>query len=296
MNNTTVSNDADLVPLIHALATGFAGLFGAVSNAVAICVIAFSKPLRKPCYQLIAGASFGALVISLSYVSQAVMKLRSALGYSIEECLGWQCLLALGTASLFGVPFNAQVTCFVGLDRLVSLIAPIKYHSFGRRYVKFLLCLSAVVVLFQECVGFALSPLTKVVPCSALIEVIHSKFYAIYGGMNFLYCLANVIVYVAVLVVFHYRRAKVHATSYEYSNFMKQQTAIMPTIRLLMLLYLLFGVLPEILFNVGLKPQEGKWNASINTTVAYLKLCNCFVEVTALTLCCKKFRQCLKMK
>lgn len=284
---------------IFTIISGFClGVPGALCNILVIAVIVTSKPLRRPGFQLIAGGSFGALTVSIACLCNGIDKLKTFLNLNAAERTGLQCLLSGDVVSLFGIPYHALVTCLIGIDRLISLTAPIRYRNFGRKYVIYLLSLTALFVIILEVLSFATALLDKNVKCSSFVDALDPVVFAFLAIMNLFYCVAIVFIYATVLACFYYKRRKLQkGSASNYQQFMKLQSTIMPTVKLLMLLYLLFGIIPEFMINIAVQLEIDQSIASIVLLCAVnLKYPSSFVEVISLTISCKKFRQCLKNK
>jgi hypothetical protein len=91
------------------------------------------------------------------------------------ERKGLSCLLITG----LGIPgFIAHplITCMVGIDGSISLLAPIKYRTFGKRYAKYTLALGTVFVLGFTTIGVGLSTLNETIPCINCMDTFGEAF------------------------------------------------------------------------------------------------------------------------
>lgn len=299
-NNTATKNSTEptsisVLGILGALVNLSAGTLGIVCNIIMIVMLLSQKAFRKPCFQLIAGASIGSLVMAVYNINSGASKLRLALGYSVLETSGLLCMFYLGVPSVFGLPFNAQMTWLVACDRLLSLMAPARYRTFGKRYAVFMLCCSASLVLTQVIIGFAVSPLSEIVKCTQLIDAANRTFVSVYAAIDFYFSTAQAVTYAVVLICYLYKRRKAQQGTTEYDLFMKRQAILMPIVKMLMLFYSISGILPAIFANTSVNIDRNSWiSLVLIAIVGYLKAGAVFVEFISLTVSCREFRNCLK--
>lgn len=291
-NQSLPATSLFLFALVSDVITGFLGSVGSIF----VSVVVFSRrELRTPCFQLIAGSAIGSAMVAVYYFGRGIDKIVELRGgvMSIERTV-LVCLLTTGLQALFGIPFHALITCLVGVDRTISLLAPIKYRTFGKRYVIYMLAGSTALVLLQEIVGFITAPLTDVIVCRDFPEALYPTFIDAFAAVNLFLCTAVVTVYSAMLICFIIRKRNCKRESSEYQMFMKQQSAAMPTVILMTVLYFLFGIMAEIFINVAIDYPESDWFDVIMTLGDFLKAMSSLVEVVSLMICSTKFRECAR--
>lgn len=267
------------------------GLLGQLGNLLVIVVILTTKPLNTPCFKLIAGGAFGSFMVGLHFFIRGILKLGELHDWFPLVRTGLECLLSTGVFGIFGIAYHALINCLVGVDRLISLLVPIKYRNFGNRYVIYTLSACALFVISQETTGFFVSPLYTKLVCRNFPEALHPLFIGTYAALNLFYCTTSVTVYSAMLVCFQYKKQKNNEGTIAYKTFMKQQSAAMPTVKLMTVLYFVCGIVPEILINVALKfDLNNQWVNNQLMVGDFLKNCSSMVEIVSLTIRSNKFR------
>lgn len=228
-------------------------------------------------------------MVSLHNVCSGTFKLSHGSGTTAS---GLYCILATDVAGLFGIRFLVLITLMVGFDRMISLIAPISYHKFGKHYIRYVIGICAMVVLGLECLHFALAPLDKQIVCLGDVgSPLYPAMFKFFDMSDLVLNLLNLLVYAIVMVCFWHKKRTIKEGSFDYKSFMKQQETVMPTITLLIILYSFLGVLPDVLFQIaGLFPRGQTVNRTVMTTGVYLKMLKCLVEVISLASRSSQFR------
>lgn len=142
----------NLLPVIGNVVIGVVGQLASLFVSLTIC---FNKPLRTPCFQLIAGGALGSFMLASYFFIMGFSQTLERGGYIGSQRDNLLCFFLLGVPGLIGLPFHAILGFFVGLDRIISLLAPVEYRTFGKRYA---LCIIAAVFLavsVQAVAGFA---------------------------------------------------------------------------------------------------------------------------------------------
>lgn len=207
------------------------------------------------------------------------------------------CLLTSGVQGMFGMPFHAIITCLVGIDRTISILRPMKYRSFGKRYVAYLVTGAAIAAISVEAIGFMTTSSDKVVVCGSFVDALHPSYNTyVFGLLGFTFNTASVLIYSGMLWSFHAKKRSYKVGTVDHTNFMKQQLAALPTVKLLIVLYFFCGITPDVLINVSLKFDRTQymWVDYMATSGRILKVCGSLVEFTALMVNSKKFRECAK--
>lgn len=269
------------------------GLAGMTCNLIVIVVIHSRKPLQTSCFRLISGGAFGGFMVGSFYFVGGIRGLLVYVGYSTREKTRFRCLIGTVTG-IFGIAFHSFATCLIGIDRLISLIAPVYYRNLGGRYVIAVLSISGSFVLAEVIFIFAMTPLYESIECVSFSRVANPIASAVYIGLNFFLCSLSVVVYCAMLGCFYIKSKKYEPGSAEHNIFMKQQAVVMPTVRLLAVFLLVCGVLPEVIIGISSRLDETTPMAGLHWTANVLVMSNSLVEFVSLALCCERFRTCMK--
>lgn len=262
-------------------------------NLIVLAVIHASKPLHTPCFRLIGGSAFGAFTVGSFYFTSGVRSLVFYFGAISLDQTRFRCLLRCITG-MFGIAFHSFVTCLIGVDRLISLCAPVRYRNLGGRYAITMLSICSVLIIAEVIFMFAMTPLHETIDCLSFTGAANPIASAVYNGLNFFLYGASVVVYFAMACCFYVRSRKYEPGSSEYNVFMKQQTIVMPTVRFLAVSLLVCGVLPEAVIGVTNHIEPTIVTSVLHTVANYMRVISSLVEFIALSTCCKRFRDCMK--
>lgn len=277
--------------------TGFVvfSILGIISSLVTVVVIATSKALHSPCFTLIAGGGIGSLLVALHYLTRGIDKIGLELGVFGFERTGLKCLLLTGVLGIWGIAFHAQMACLIAIDRLISVTAPLKYRQLGQRYALGMTAGCAILVTIQEVIGFFTSPNLYIpMMCTEFMDALHPLYILTYAKINLAYCVINVLSYLGMMICFRYRHKFCKDVAAFQDTFMKQQLAVMPTVKLMVLLYLVTGVLAELLVNIGLMLPMDEPAFIFIMLGTILKDASSLVEGFALLVRNRKFRKCFR--
>lgn len=299
---TNITQPASPPPLalayIAVVANVTIGLAGQIGSILVIVIVFSNQSLRTPCFQLIGGGAFGSLMVAAHYFGRGLDQIGGLTGTMLSpRRTVLVCLLTSGIQGIFGIPFHSVVTCLVGIDRTISILSPIKYRSFGKRYVIYLLAGAAAVAISAEIVGFVTASFDTVLTCGTFVEALHPTFHNYVFGPFGIGCnTASVIIYSGMLWSFHSKKRRYKVGTADHSSFMKQQLAALPTVKLLIVLYFFCGIVPDVLINVSVKFDRTRYQW-VDYTAAlgrFLKVCSSLVEITALMVNSRKFRECAR--
>lgn len=290
----TSETDSIFGPVLFSIISNvIIGLAGQIGSLLVIIVIVRSKPLRTPCFQLIAGGAIGSYMVALHYFIARLVEGLTQLKYINATRSGLECLLGF-TFGLFGLPYHGVVTCLVGLDRLISLVTPIKYRTLGKRYVFYGIFTTAMLIIIQEVIGFATAALSINVNCIYSSLPLHASFLTVFSNLNLFYCTANLVMYAVMLFCFYKKNRQYKVGTPDYNTFTKNQSAAMPTVKLMILLYFICGILPEIFYNIGVQVDKSG-NSIFTRSGNFLKACSSLVEFLSLSLRSEKFRDGMRL-
>lgn len=294
------ATSADPTPSETILIFTIAGLvivsvLGIAFSAITVVVIVVSKPLHSPCFTLIAGGGIGSFMVAAHYLARAIDKIGLEMGVFGFQRTGLQCLLLCGVLGIWGIAFHSQLSCLIAIDRLVSVTAPIRYRQLGKRYAFTVLITCAVITTLHEIIGFATAPLGQELLCTEFMDALHPLFIKSYAEINLFYCVVNVLAYGGMMICFRFRHLFSSDAATFQDTFVKQQLAVMPTVKLMVFMYLLTGVLAEILVNVGLQLPAGEPAFILLTAGTILKDASSMVEGLSLFVRNRKFRECFRI-
>lgn len=112
-------------PIPLAIVTLGLSVFGLMANLLILLAIAKSKELHTRCYALIGVLAAVDAVECLYYGHLRVFILLRVLDLSNRTCFLWS------VYGLLAMNAQAMLTLALGVDRLVAIAAPIRYHLCG---------------------------------------------------------------------------------------------------------------------------------------------------------------------
>ena len=267
-------------------------IVGMIASSTTVAVIARTKEFHTSCFMLIASSCIGSFTYAASSVSTGIDRISVYSGVFKLERTALQCLLPLGFLSLWGMAFHAQMACIVAIDCVIAITMPTRYRLFGNRYWLGFLCFSLTTVTAHVAAGFITAPLNEVVVCNGPPDALTEAFNETFIGTQIFYSASIVALYATMLACFRFRH-KFAGEAHSYQDpFMKQQLAVMPTIKLIMRLYLVTSVLADIIAQTVLQLPLSPLSFVVITAAINLKISSSLVESVSLFVRNKKFRDC----
>lgn len=205
--------------------------------------------------------------------------------------VNWLCALPAVLLGLWGPPFHCLICCCIASDRVFSLLTPMRYRQFNQKYALCMIFLCAVLVTILDAVGLTISPLFKIVVCREFSDNLDRGFKQAFAGLMLAYFSLTVLLYLVMITCFHYRRK---ISGNENDALFRQQAAVMPAIKVMMILYLATGVLGEALINAARSIEPSPLFLPIRGFGSILKSIGCLVEIFSLMIKSSKFRLCCK--
>jgi len=270
---------------------------GMVASSTTVAVIARTKEFHTSCFMLVASSCFGSFVVAASFLSISIERIGVYAGVFRLERTALECILSIGSLALWGFTFHAQMTCIVAIDRVIGITMPTRYRLFGNRYWLGFLCFSLTTVTAHVAVGFITAPLNEVVVCNEPVNALNVAYFETYVGTLIFFSVSIVVLYATMLACFKFRH-KFASEAHSYQDpFMKQQLAVMPTIRLMMLLYVSTSVLADLVLTASeMLLPPGPQHFVLATIATILKNSSTLVESFSLFVRNKKFRErCLSL-
>lgn len=121
----------------------------------------------------------------------------------------------------------------------------------------------------------------------------HPGFSSFFANLNLFFGSATLIVYGAMFFCFYIKKSKIKEGTFEFTNFMKQQSSVMPTIKLLFAFYLMSCILLEIMINICMNIDSTSPQVLLAMVVGgILKSLSSLADFLALVLRSSKFCEC----
>lgn len=276
----------------------FVGFFG---NIFVLFVISKNKSLQTPCFLLIAGECFCSIVIAAGFFVNGVEEAAMLSGNMEKNRTRIYCYLSTAFMPAWGIQASSLIASVVSLDRLVSILDPMKYRLLGKRYAYTCLAFCFTYATMATIGGLIDNELVgpmDTIPCVIYFSAFTPGFFGYYGGFNLAFCILCVLLYGIMLITFEWRRRKMKlGVSNDTSNsaFMKQQMACMPMVKWLMTAYVVSAVLPEITVAIASASTVCKpYMPRMYYYGSVVKASMCLTEILALGLGSSLFRQCLR--
>jgi hypothetical protein len=280
--------------IFHNISIICVGFFGIICSTLVIIVIIKNKELQSPCFKLIASGAIGSVNVAVQFVTLGIVRLIEPRGIFLT---GLNCLFLFAITGLFGALYHALITFLVGIDRFLSIAFPIRYRKFGDRYFLILFCTSTTFVIVIVVAGFVSGNLHTSNFCIGFTTVLDESFSSAFAALNLIFSAAIVFAYALIFICFalRSRHLKKNGATSSYETFMNTQKLAMPTVKLMFTLYIILGILPEIIISIGVNyDYMNMLILGFRNVGAMLKTCSSLVEFISLSICSKKFRKCLK--
>lgn len=295
LNCSNLTDSAISTIVFPALALAMSTI-GILANFFLIIIIISDRRCRTPCFVLILGSSVGSLLMACGY-SLASLSRLGAWPYGDQKRIVCQFLsgFILKTVS---IPYNSQATFLISIDRLLGAVSPVLYRRRGRGYVAAGLSLCAVYGMVELFVLLISRPPNEMVESCADNAVVSGRiFMQVFSISNLFFCALCVAGYLAMLLYLQVQKAKVHSlackggfeTMTEKLLYLKQYKAVMPAAKLLLILYMLLGIAPEVFYCIASRVPE--WSKPLSNAGEQLKIASALVEIISLSVRSQQFRE-----
>lgn len=236
--------------IYNIIALHIIGVAGLVTNISILLIIKKHKDLQTPCFLLIAGECFCSIMLALGKFLNAVLQAAQYVGQLSDARSRGICYLLRTLIPAWGIFGSIVVPVTISLDRLISVLYPMRYRLLGKRYAY--ACLSVCYIFATAAAlsgivdyGSPQAALSADISCTVYFSPFTPTFLRFYGIFNMSVSLFCVLLYGIMLVSFEWRYRQLMADSIA-QNFVKQQAACMSVIKLLMAFYTVTSVGPEI--------------------------------------------------
>lgn len=154
------------------------------------------------------------------------------------------------------------------------------------------------------------------IPCYNSFLALDIYFFIYYTCHNLFFCCASVFIYAGIVVVVKVRKAAnnilqsqtqtgslqsrpdsgktINTINQTEDVFLRQQLALLPMIGVMMILYLVTGVVPEVATSLSAFIDQGRYQPRVVIYASVLKAIGASADVLILLAKCREFRKSLK--
>lgn len=304
VNSTDPLSDFRFALIFNIAALHIVSILGIAGNLFAYVIIRKSKELQTPCFTLIAGDCVSSAVMAAGFLENASNSAFQFTGLLSPFRNRALCYMTMSFPEALGIQASCLITLCISIDRLVSILNPMKYRQLGTRhtYVCLGICYSAAIAVAVGGIFPDATPdstLANVIVCTSFFSPFTMNYLEFYGNFTLIFSVIGICLYGVMLITFQCRHRRLVTASTAGDNtcnaFMKQQLACMPMIKLMMGYYMVTGVGPEI--GVTILSSSEAFKQYLPPYFYYgstVKASASLTEVFALAVGSRQFRECAR--